>query len=196
MSESKYNALRETYPQYISKGQLREICKISLLSALYLIENGIIPAIDTGKKTWRYKISLDDVIAYLEKRETHGSMIPIGAATSTDKNVISPSKSFSSLIARGMEKQIRAYFAYISEDYPDVISVGDLAEIGGLSKKTIFKHIKLGYIKHLKNRRSYKIPKTYALDYLSGINYIQAKHNTKSFERIWGGFQIWLSAKS
>jgi hypothetical protein len=196
MSASKYDALKGEYPDYISKDQLRKICGISPLSATYLIKNGIIPVIDTGKKTWRYRISIDDVIVYLQERENRGSMIPIGAATSTDKNVKVSAKSFASLINQGMEKQVRSYFAYISEDYPDVISVSDIADISGMCKKTILLHIKLGYIKHLKKGSGYMIPKEYALDYLCGPKYINAKHSTKYFERILGGFQIWLNARS
>jgi hypothetical protein len=196
MCRSKYDMLKADYPKYISKDQLRKICNISPLSASYLINNGIIPVIDTGKKTWRYKISLEDVIAYLDARDKRGSMIPLGAVTSKDKKVKNPAKSFVSLIEQGNGRQVRDYFSYISEDYPDVVRVSDIVEISGMCKKTILLHIQLGYIKHLKSGNGYMIPKAYMLDYLSSPSYINAKHSNKYFERIWGGFQIWMSTKS
>jgi len=61
----KYEELKVQYPEYISLDELSRICKIAKRSALYLVEHKIIPVIDTGKKTWRYKISLDAVIRYL-----------------------------------------------------------------------------------------------------------------------------------
>ena len=196
MSSSNYDVLRETYPKFISKDQLRKICGISPLSSQYLIKNCIIPSINTGKKTWRYKISLEDVIAYLKAREQKGSMIPKGAVTSTDKKLINPVRSFASIMSKGMEKKVRAYFFYISEGYPDVLTVSGLAEISGVCRKTIMLHIKQGHIKYLKNGVSYLVPKKYALDYLSSPIYINMRHHNKTFERIWGGFQIWIAKSS
>lgn len=81
----KYETLKNQYPEFISLDQLYRICRIAKRSALYLIQHGIIPAIDTGRTTWRYKIAIDDVITYLQRREQTGSMIrmiPMGAVTS------------------------------------------------------------------------------------------------------------------
>ena len=57
-------SMRTQYTDPISLDQLRVICKIAKRSARYLVENGIIPAVDTGRKTWRHQIAIDDVIAY------------------------------------------------------------------------------------------------------------------------------------
>ena len=82
MNQGKYESLREQYPEYISLDQLHKVCGVAKRSAQYLVEHGIIPAIDTGKKTWKYRIAIDDVIAYLIKLEEVGSMIPRGTVTS------------------------------------------------------------------------------------------------------------------
>jgi len=76
VKQGKYESLREQYPPHISLDQLHRICGIAKRSAKYLVEHGIIPAQDTGRQTWRYKIALDDVIIYLRRREQVGSMIP------------------------------------------------------------------------------------------------------------------------
>ena len=57
------------------------ICKIAKRTALYLIQHNIVPVIDTGKKTWRYQVAIDDIITYIRRREQVGSMIPPGAVT-------------------------------------------------------------------------------------------------------------------
>jgi len=81
----KYEELKTQYPEYISLDQFYRICKIAKRSAIYLIQHGIVPSITTDKKTWRYKIKIDDVITYLQRRDEVGSMIPRGAATSRKK---------------------------------------------------------------------------------------------------------------
>ena len=55
--KSNYNLLRETYPAIISGDQLCRVCHISKRKAKWLLENGVIPCEDTGRKTRRCGIS-------------------------------------------------------------------------------------------------------------------------------------------
>jgi hypothetical protein len=66
-----YSYLREEYPEIISQDQLYRICRISKRKATWLLENGFIPCKDSGKKTRRFKIRINDVITYLTKLEKH-----------------------------------------------------------------------------------------------------------------------------
>lgn len=74
MKGEKYEFLKEDYPEYISLNQFYRICHISKRGAVYLLENGIVPYNDTGKKTWKYQIRIDDVITYLRRREQVGDI--------------------------------------------------------------------------------------------------------------------------
>ena len=49
-----YSALLMEYPEVISKEQVYRICHISKRKATWLLENGIIPCKDSGKKTRRF----------------------------------------------------------------------------------------------------------------------------------------------
>ena len=106
---AKYESLRKKYPSYISLGQFYQICHIAKRSALYLLENGIIPSIDTGKKTWRYRIALDDVITYLRRREQWGSCIPPGAVSSRPSTAINKRVSLSTHVKPGDEGNVYRY---------------------------------------------------------------------------------------
>ena len=192
----KYELLREQYPEYISKVQLYHICGISPRSATYLLENGIIPAIDTGKQTWRYKIALDDVITYLQRREQLGSMIPPGSASSRYKRPNNPRKSFADIVMQGQENEIAEYFSYIYADCPDVLTVADIAEMTGLTKNTVLKRLLAGEIKFITNDPKYLIPKPYLLEFVTTRRFIESKSNSEDFKRILGGYEIWKSAKS
>lgn len=75
-----YSFLRDQYPEIITMDQLYHICHISKRKARWLLENGIIPCEDSGKKTRRFKIKLEDVIEFLEFRDAGllDDMIPVG----------------------------------------------------------------------------------------------------------------------
>ncbi len=79
-----YEYLREQYPEIISKDQLYRICRISKRKALWLLENGVIPCEDSGKRTRRFRIRLDDVITFLERRDAGLAQteIPVGIFSS------------------------------------------------------------------------------------------------------------------
>ena len=119
----KYEKLKTKYPSYISLEQLCTICHIAKRTARYLVTNGIIPSIDTGRKTWRYKILIDDVITYLRQREQKGSMVPKGAVNS--RKTSRRKRSFSQEIAPGDEHEVVEYFTCIYADYPDVLTTAD-----------------------------------------------------------------------
>ena len=66
-----YEAIRREYPETISKDQFYRIAHISKATALHLLQHGLVPCKDTGKKTRRYTIRTDDVIFYMIDRELH-----------------------------------------------------------------------------------------------------------------------------
>ena len=46
-----YDEIRKQYPETISKDQFYRIAHISKATALYLLQSGLVPCIDSGKKT-------------------------------------------------------------------------------------------------------------------------------------------------
>lgn len=67
--KSKYEYLFKLYPLVITKDQFYRICNVSKKTAVHLLDNGLVPCINSGKQTRKYKIKLEDVIEYLETRE-------------------------------------------------------------------------------------------------------------------------------
>jgi hypothetical protein len=187
-----YEKLKNQYPAYVSLDQLRVICKIAKRSARYLVINSIIPAIDTGNKTWRYKISIDDVIAYLRQRDKSGSMIPIGASNSRQTK---RRRSYSQAITSGQEKEVVEYFKHIYADYPDVITTDDMAAMTGLHKKSFQRILNEGHIKVLATSPKYIIPKVYFWKFIGNRRFIDAWSNSNEFIRILEGFEEWKSRR-
>jgi len=185
----KYEKLKTQYPAYISLEQLRVICKIAKRTSRYLIDNGIIPAIDTGRNTWRYKISIDDVIDYLRRRDREGSMIPAGATSSREPSV--SKRSYSQVVSRGQEREVAKYFAEVYADYSDVLSTDDMAVMAGMHKKSLMRILKDGHIKVLASKPRYIVPKVYFWEFIASRRFIDAWSNSDEFIRILEGFEAW-----
>jgi hypothetical protein len=195
MENEKYEKIRKLYPEYISKDQLYVICKIAKRSAKYLLDNGIIPCVDSGKKTHRYRIALEDVITYLKQRDESGkTLIPRGASSSKYK-ARGPKFSYSQEILLGNEDEVRRYFEYIFDDFPDVLTSFDLSEMTGLSRNAILRFLAKGELKSLVIDNQRKVPKEYVLDFVVTPQFLNIKSNSRDFSRILGGFKIWKTAK-
>ena len=158
---------------------MSRICRIAKRSARYLVEYGIIPAIDTGKQTWRYKITIDDVITYLHRRDEFGSMIPSGAVTSRNKNRKSNRESFSQMVKPGQELMIAEYFMFIYDDCDDILTTVDIAEMTGLNRSTVLKLAKEGQIKYIASSPKYLIPKKYLMEFVVTQRFIEARTNSE-----------------
>ena len=198
MSKVYYGKLRKQYPKYISLDKLSVVCEISKRSAKYLVEHGIISAIDTGKETWRYKIALEDVITYLRNRQKSGSMIPVGAVSSRKKHKtqkMSTRKCFAQLVKPGQEADLTEYFSHLLADSNDVLTTSDIAELTGLEKSSVLKLLKAGHIKHIVKNPKYHVPKQYLLDFIVTPKFIEFRTDSEYFKKLIGGYEIWISAK-
>jgi len=193
-----YAELKEQYPDFLSLDELSRICKIAKRSARYLVSNGIIPAIDTGKPTWRYQICIDDVITYLQSREKYGSMIPPGAVTSRQKSrkTNTNRKSYAEMVTAGHEYEVAEYFNYIYADCDDLLTVENIAGMIGLNKYTIQKMLKKGTIKPIMSRPRYLVPKQHLLEFVVTRHFLEVQTNSADFLKILGGYEIWINAKS
>ena len=188
-----YETLRKQYPEYISLEQLHRICRIAKRSAKYLVENGIIPATDTGRTTWRWKIALDDVIIYLSQREKRGSMIPTGAVNSRkDRNYATGTRSsFAQVVTPGQERMVVKYFEHIIADYADVLTLADIVEITGLAKNSLQKLISTGHIDTIATAPRYLVPKRYLLDFIGRKRFRDMRTSSKRFNELLAGFEVW-----
>jgi hypothetical protein len=189
LNVKKYENLKHKYPEFVSLDQFRIVCKIAKRSARYLVQNGIVPAIDTGRKTWRYQIKIDDVITYLRRREQLGSLIPVGATTS--RPVANPRKSFSQVVSQEQGREIVAYFEHIYADYPDVLTTADVGVMTGLHKKSIIRIVTEGHLKVLIKRPKSLIPKPYLWEFIASPRFISLWSNSEDFIRVLEGFEEW-----
>ena len=184
----KYESLKRQNPGYVSLEQFRIICKMSKRSAAKLLTAGIIPSINTEKKTWKYKISIDDVITYLHRREQWGRTIPKKSDKLYDTKT---RKSYSQNVSPGEEHLVEKYFIHACKDRPDILSIDDMIAITGLSNKTLYRIAKAGSIQFIETGRKHLYPKIYFLEFIKSPRFINTWSNSDEFIRIMEDFKAW-----
>lgn len=70
---SKYRYLLNQYPETVQKEQFRIICHISKRTARYLLQSGLVPCVQSGKKTRNYTIKMKDIVRYADLNPVVGS---------------------------------------------------------------------------------------------------------------------------
>lgn len=127
-----YQYLREQYPEIITKDQLYQICRISKRKALWLLENGVIPCEDSGKKTRRFRIKLEDVIEFLKRRDAGDLdvILPQGICSSYSYPVCQPRTYLD-------REELCAFILTEWNDQPDMLTVREAAELCGYSVHTV-----------------------------------------------------------
>jgi len=192
--KTNYEQLKKDYPEVISINQFYQICHIAKRSAVYLLENGIVPYTDTGKLTWKYKIKLDDVIAYLEKREKVGSMIPRGVATNKKKYPRKSSKTpamFRSYIQTDDTASIKVYFEEKLTEAPDVMTPEAVGDFLGFHTNTVRRKIRDGVLPVMNYYNTYIIPKGYLLDFLGSPDFASTVGYSPTFKSHLNDFKEW-----
>lgn len=140
MTESMkyYESIRRKYPETVSKDQFYQIAHISKATALHLLQNGLVPCKDTGKKTRRYTIRTDDIIFYLIDRELHPEVYRAPDRWYQERSGHYNSRvTYRNELTRLSEEE-RANFRKYMEDefcqYGDLLTIVEVAEAIGYAK--------------------------------------------------------------
>ena len=125
---------------------------MSKRKAKWLLENGVVPCIDTGKKTWRFQISIDAVVDYLVKRDANSLTVaaPLGIFSSKPTQ---KSAAPVDLVA------LQAYTQRLWRNEPDVLTVEKASRISGFSKDTIYHWIYKERLMSIRYMGGHIIPK-------------------------------------
>ena len=165
--------------EIISLEQLYKMLHISKRKAAWMLQNGIIPCEIRNTHTHKYSVRKEDVLAYMEKsaREKQ-SEIPVGIfnakKTNNPRRTESPDSDcggyfdYTHYKLRGKE---RARFKKMLEDLlsavPDTLTVDEVVELTGYSRKTILRYAQRKYIYAVNIMGKYYISKQSIINYLA-----------------------------
>ena len=162
------------YPDPMSRNDFREACKIGTRTSLYLLKSGLVPCINTGKKTRCYKIFKKDVEEYLIHREI--DPLYYTAPSGWYKNYPNHKPSVPALIDR-IDYQtvsyaaVREYFEKQMDSYPDVLTVKMVAEATGYNLKTVSRWCTSGRLRTIQQSPKFMVPKIWLLDFMCSEDY-------------------------
>lgn len=168
------------YPEYITKEQMYRICHISKKTCLFLLESGLVPSIDSGKKTRRFKIKTSDVIKYLQERDDSPELYK--APDGFYKHAgCKKAPSFDEVFKKDDLVTMRKYYEECLINYPDVMTIEQVAEFTGYCKTSVRAWCSKQEIKCFLIRQRFQVPKEYLMDFLVskyfiGIAVKSAKH--------------------
>lgn len=171
-----YQHLFKRYPPVITKEQFYRICNISKKTAAHLLDNGLVPCVNNGKKTRKYNINLKDVIEYLETREVDPGKYAAPYGWYKAKMMPGPKRL---VLSKVNIRKIQQYFKNLLSVCPDVLSIAQVSEITGYSTTSILRWINKGYLKRFDLGNHFVIPKTWLLEFLTGPDFMKQLVNSK-----------------
>lgn len=183
-----FDFLRDEYPSQISLEQFYRIVHMSKRKAKWLLDNKVIPCCDSGKKTRRYSIDLENVISYLQRCSDLGikDLAPNGIFSSQQKKHPPKVDEFQELYAYlGLpehREQLRQYYTKKLKSFPDALITLDVVQITGFSKSIVNEWIKKQHFKAYRDKTN-KIPKQYLIEFLCSNYYVRI-HRRSDKQRV------------
>lgn len=152
------------YPETMSMEQLRIVCQVSKRTAVHLLENGLIPSVNSGKKTRKYRIAKKDVAEFLERKAENPSLYaaPKGWYAGANGEERKNSQTKDDLDG------IKARFLQMLAIYPDVMTVQEVARFTGYEKSTVVVWCRKNKLRYFDMGNRFIIPKPFLLDFIMG----------------------------
>lgn len=168
------------YPEYITKDQMYRICHISKKICLFLLESVLVPNIDSGKKTRRFKIKTEDVIV-LKSHDDYPELYKAPDGYYIGNGGKQKAPSFDEVFTKEDLERMRQYYENRLRTYPYVMTVEQVAQFTGYYKNSVGRWCSKQQVKCFFIRQRFYIPKEYLLDFLVsryfiGIAVKSAKH--------------------
>lgn len=177
-----YDEIRKQYPETISKDQFYRIAHISKATALYLLQSGLVPCIDSGKKTRRYTIRTEDVITYLMERELRPEDYRAPEMWYAKRSGrTKPRKKRCTRLKKLSEtekKQFRKYMEAELVGYDDLLKVADVTEVIGYSSSAVHFWCKNKKLQSFHVSGKFLIPKSCFVDFMVSESSFDIKRKT------------------
>lgn len=165
ITENYCQEILKQYPEYITKDQMYRICHISKKTCVFLLESGLVPCIDNGKKTHRFQIRTSDVIQYLRDRDDYPELFkaPDGFYK---KDGCKKAPAFDDVFTAKDLVRMRQYYKKQLANEPDVMTVEQVSKFTGYHKNSVARWCSKKELESFQIRQRFYIPKEYLLEFL------------------------------
>ena len=153
------------YGNTLTKEQLRIVCHISKRKATYLLQSGLIPCINTGKKTHTYIVAKSAVAFYLRDREENPQKYHFSSSVISNKNRSQTAVRRAGPILIDRDR-MRAYYKDKLSAFPDVLTTTQVKLLIGYGENTVRAWIEKGELPYLDCLAGWGIPKIWLINFL------------------------------
>ena len=165
----------EEYPNGMTKDQFYRVARINKQHAKYLLDSGLVPCINTGKKTRKYHIATHDVITYLCDREDHPEKYKVPTGFYIGKNGCSkrhPDKPATEIIRFNFTEPektgLYTMWEKLTAGYDDLLTTPVVSELTGYSAQSIQRWCNQKILVGFKIRGTLTIPRLAVVEFMSG----------------------------
>lgn len=166
-----FKEIKKAYPKTMSKEQFHQVAHISKATALFLLQSGLVPCKDTGKRTHRYTIKTKDVICYLQERIVCPEKFQAvdGWYLHRSGNGRSRSTGKDKLMALNAEQNemLRLYFENELREHNDLMTTLEFSEFLGYTRSTVIYWCNSKRLKSFDISGKHLIPKIAAAEFLA-----------------------------
>lgn len=131
--------------EYLSGDQLYRFLHISKRKMKYLLENEYIPVIDTGKKTYRYRVKRCDAEKFKGRMERDADFLRELKGQFGSRNS-SPKATLNYAITDDEREDFREFLTRIWRKYPDALPAKKAAELADISPQRVNELVRKGVI--------------------------------------------------
>ena len=148
----------------LSAEQICKILHISKRKCAWMLQNGMIPCKDSGKKTRRYTVLRKDLDAYIKDSTEHPEkyFIPV-TFTSNNPRKREPDKYY--LYPHQVPEDFRPWLDDLWYDLPDVITPKDVETILGYEHESVRQWINRGWLRITKAHNFEIVPREWLIDF-------------------------------
>ena len=164
----------EDYPNGMTKDQFYRVARINKQHAKYLLDSGLVPCINTGKKTRKYHIATHDVITYLCDREDNPEKYKVPMGFYIGKNGCSkrhPDKPATEIIRFNFTEPEKTGLYTLWENltvgYDDLLTTPEVSELTGYSAQSIQRWCNQKILVGFKIRGTLTIPRLAVVEFMS-----------------------------
>lgn len=173
-------------PETITKEQMYKICRISKRKAAWLLQTGLIPCYNTGKKTRNYRINTADVLRYLQEREILPEKYYFHDATRTNAE-----PPLERLYSEKTLVHLQEFYHLKLSAWNGVLYVPDVMEITGYSKTSVTRWINQKKLHAFVIGSRYHIPKESLIHFMCGIHYRSITRKSPMHKKLIAEFGNW-----
>ena len=172
--EKEIAAALAAYPDPMSRTDFRKACHIGTRTSIYLLQSGLVPCYNTGKRTRCYRIAKADVADYLRRRAA--APVRYTPPSGWYKNYPNHKPPENALIRRldltgPRRKKLRSRLAKQLAKAPDVLTLQQICDITGYNRHTVSRWCTEGRLKPIMKTPTFRVPKVWLLDFLCSDDY-------------------------